>query len=105
MALVSPRGRVVGDLRNKFRKLEDQERIRAMQKRMEAAKPKPMSVRCQCGNDQRDAPLWSWTGDRKVKAPAGIYCPACLPYELLYDVIWDVANLRAGEIKNDGTSN
>jgi len=83
----------MGDLRNKIRKLEDLARIEAMQRRLEASWQKRKPLRCLCGNGPGDTTLWSWSGDPKVTAPAGVYCTVCLPKELLPLVIWEAANL------------
>lgn len=66
----------MGDLRNKFAKMERDAAVRAMQARMEA-KPSAAPPRCQCGHTAQDKPLWAWSGDRTTKA--GVFCAACLP--------------------------
>jgi hypothetical protein len=39
----------MADLRNKLRKLEEEARILAMQRRMERQSPSAPELRCQCG--------------------------------------------------------
>ena len=71
----------MGDLRNKFRKLEETERIRDMQRRLEAKGAPPEPPRCQCGLTYYQVPvMWAHQADRWE--PVRFYCPACLPDEL-----------------------
>jgi hypothetical protein len=82
----------VGDLRNKARKEMETARIRAMQARRDASKPKPELPRCQCGNTWLDVQLlWAVTPDRW--RPTVYFCPACLPAKYVGPVAMDVANL------------
>jgi hypothetical protein len=68
----------MGDLRNKFRKLEETERIREMQRRLEAKGPPAELPRCQCGLTYYQIPImWAHQVDRW--APVKFYCPTCLP--------------------------
>jgi hypothetical protein len=81
MALRSPRGQAVADLRNKIRKLEEPERIRAMQRRIEATMPRPQPIRCQCGLTPAEVPvMWGHQADRW--SALRFYRPACLPAHL-----------------------
>lgn len=66
----------MGDLRNKFAKIERDEAVRALQARMEA-KPPSAPPRCRCGHTAQEKPLWAFSGDRDY-AP-GYFCLACLP--------------------------
>ena len=71
-------GTGMGDLRNKFRKLEETERIRAIQRAIEGKRRPPAPPRCQCGRtaDQVSV-MWAHQADRW--APVVFYCPKCLP--------------------------
>jgi hypothetical protein len=73
----------MGDLRNKFRKLEETERIRAMQRAIEAKGPTPPPPpRCQCGLTYHQVPvMWAHQVDRW--APVRFYCSTCLPADLM----------------------
>ena len=71
----------MGDIRNKFRKLEETERIRAMQRAIEAKGPTPLPPRCQCGKTWTDVSvMWAHHQDRWTLVK--FYCPVCLPPEL-----------------------
>lgn len=71
----------------------DEARVRAMQKRMEAGTPSPKPIRCQCGNTYVPV-LWQAPRRDYSDREARYYCPACLPHEFLYDVIWDWQSYR-----------
>jgi hypothetical protein len=76
----------MGDLRNKLRKEEEQARIASMQRRLEASRPRPVMPRCQCGNTWNDVPIM-WSHQAGYWDPGRLYCPACLPHNLLRDSI------------------
>lgn len=62
----------------------------AEQQARDAAKPKH-DLRCQCGNSSHETKLWAVSpfGLR----PGAFYCVACIPYELLADIMVEVANM------------
>ena len=71
----------MGDLRNKFRKLEEEARIQAMQRRMERTKPSLELPRCKCGLTYHQVEvMWAVQADRWLAAQ--FYCPAGQPDEV-----------------------
>ena len=68
----------MGDLRNKFMKLEEEARIQVMQRRMERGPAAAPEHRCQCGLTYHQVDvMWAYQKD-----PQEFYCLACLPSEL-----------------------
>lgn len=68
----------MGDLRNKFRNIEETQRIRAMQRRLEVGKQAVPPPRCQCGLTADQVPvMWAHQADRW--STTVFYCPDCLP--------------------------
>jgi hypothetical protein len=67
----------MGDLRNKFRKLEETERIREMQRRLEAKGATPEPPQCKCGFTYYQVPtMWAHQADRwaPVKSIVQLAC-------------------------------
>lgn len=70
----------MADLRNKLRKLEEQERTRAMQERLHPRKPEPPLPHCICGLTWLETKLVAHQDDRW--APTLFFCPVCYPPHL-----------------------
>jgi len=71
----------MGDLRNKFRELEEEARIQAMQRRMERQSPSTPELRCLCGLTYHQVDvLWAVQADRW--SAVQFYCPAGQPDEV-----------------------
>ena len=74
----------MGDLRNKFRKLEEEARVLAMQRQIERRQPPAPELRCQCGLTYHQVEvMWAVQADRW--STVQFYCPACLPLSLAGD--------------------
>jgi len=77
-------GTGMGDFRNKYAKMARDIRVKALQAKLEAKGPSAEPPRCRCGLTYHQVPvMWAIQADRW--SPLGVYCPACLPDEILGD--------------------
>ena len=75
-------GKGMGDFRNKYAKMARDERVKALQAALEGRRPPASPLRCRCGLTYHQVPvLWAVQADRW--SPLEVYCPACLPPDLL----------------------
>ncbi len=72
----------MGDLRNKFRKIERDEAHREFMAKRYPIMPPPPPIRCQCGLTPAEVPAM-WAVHRKRSELVKFYCPACIPPNLL----------------------